>query len=122
MTKNEIEKLESMYTEMVHYCYDKYGDVDILNTKKKADIINVANKYISYISELVCEEEDKVDGIRMEDKKATAEEIIGYLNDFVEALEEMIEMFEYPMFKWEAVQELWETACGSLIEVVYLAD
>lgn len=122
MTKKDIKKLEEMYTEMLSYCYDPYGDVDILKTHKKTDIINAANMYISHISEFVCEEEDKLDGIRLEDKKAIAEEIVGYLNDFVEALEEMIEMFEYPMFKWEAVQELWEEACGSLIEVVHLAD
>jgi len=122
MTKNEIKYLESMYTEMLNYCYDPYGDVDILKTHKKTDIINEANSYITHISNILCTEEDKLDGIRLEDKKAIAEEIVGYLNDFVEALEEMIEMFEYPMFKWEAAQELWEEACGSLIEVVHLAD
>lgn len=121
MTKTEIKSIEIMIDDMFNYSYDQFNDTATLQTHSKTAVITAAKDYISKISAILYREEDKAEKIRIEERKAAAEEIIAYLIEAVEALEDMIALFESPLFTWDDAQELWEESYTGLMEVVNLS-
>lgn len=121
MTKAEIKNIEIMIDDMFNYSYNQFNDVATLQTHSKTAVITAAKDYIAKISAILYREEDRAEKIRLEERKAAAEEIIAYLIEAVEALEDMIALFESPLFTWDDAQELWDESYTGLMEVVNLS-